>query len=202
MMILLGCLCGFTAWFIVRHLLAGLYTVNQNERAVKTSFGRAHASPTARRPSTIPSQTDWMRRTHAISVAATQGHPTGRSVLQVAVGTGVQGIGRHANREHGVRPGGSVRQPGRHDLEAVTKGQLNTGLTGQIATAFLSATCMRICSGEESFCARHGLLCFLTTRAHRELRGAQAPGDVEAARTPALHTGISINDSARTSRNQ
>ena len=32
---------GFVIWFLVRYLVAGLYTVAQNERAVKTSFGRA-----------------------------------------------------------------------------------------------------------------------------------------------------------------
>ena len=39
--IFLGCVVGFIVWFLVRYLAAGLYTVNQNERAVKTSFGRA-----------------------------------------------------------------------------------------------------------------------------------------------------------------
>ena len=39
--IVLGAASGFVAWFLVRYLVAGLYTVNQNERAVKTSFGRA-----------------------------------------------------------------------------------------------------------------------------------------------------------------
>lgn len=39
--IFLGCVIGFVAWFLVRYLVAGFYTVNQNERAVKTSFGRA-----------------------------------------------------------------------------------------------------------------------------------------------------------------
>jgi regulator of protease activity HflC (stomatin/prohibitin superfamily) len=38
---LLGCVFGFLGWFLVRYLASGLYTVNQNERAVKTSFGRA-----------------------------------------------------------------------------------------------------------------------------------------------------------------
>ena len=41
MSILAGIFFGFVAWFLVRYLVAGLYTVNQNERAVKTSFGRA-----------------------------------------------------------------------------------------------------------------------------------------------------------------
>jgi regulator of protease activity HflC (stomatin/prohibitin superfamily) len=36
-----GCIVGFVAWFLVRYGVAGLYTVDQNERAVKTSFGRA-----------------------------------------------------------------------------------------------------------------------------------------------------------------
>src|SRR5258707_13918965 len=39
--ITLGFIIGFVAWFLVRYLVAGLYTVDQNERAVKTSFGRA-----------------------------------------------------------------------------------------------------------------------------------------------------------------
>ena len=41
MSIITGCFIGFVAWFLIRYLAAGLYTVNQNERAVKTSFGRA-----------------------------------------------------------------------------------------------------------------------------------------------------------------
>src|SRR5690242_10526738 len=39
--IVIGCFVGFVAWFLTRYPAAGLYTVNQNERAVKTSFGRA-----------------------------------------------------------------------------------------------------------------------------------------------------------------
>lgn len=41
MAILVGCAVGFVGWFLVRYLVAGLFTVDQNERAVKTSFGRA-----------------------------------------------------------------------------------------------------------------------------------------------------------------
>jgi regulator of protease activity HflC (stomatin/prohibitin superfamily) len=43
--ILPGILIGLLAWFLVRCLLAGVYTVNQNERAVKTNFGRAERIP-------------------------------------------------------------------------------------------------------------------------------------------------------------
>jgi len=41
MQIFFGFLIGSTAWFLMRYLVAGLYTVDQNERAVKTIFGRA-----------------------------------------------------------------------------------------------------------------------------------------------------------------
>jgi len=38
---------GLISWFLVRYLVAGIYTVNQNERAVKTRFGRAGRAGTA-----------------------------------------------------------------------------------------------------------------------------------------------------------
>src|SRR6266704_6408885 len=41
MTIVAAVVVGLVAWFLVRYLVAGVYTVNQNERAVKTSFGRA-----------------------------------------------------------------------------------------------------------------------------------------------------------------
>ena len=44
-----GILVGFVAWFLVRYLLAGLYTVDQNERAVKTML-RPRAAAAATRP--------------------------------------------------------------------------------------------------------------------------------------------------------
>src|ERR1700733_14628570 len=39
--IVVGVLIGFLAYFIVRAILTGIYTVDQNERAVLTTFGRA-----------------------------------------------------------------------------------------------------------------------------------------------------------------
>jgi regulator of protease activity HflC (stomatin/prohibitin superfamily) len=41
MSIFIGCLFGFIVWFLMRYLVAGIYTVDQNQRAVKTVFGRA-----------------------------------------------------------------------------------------------------------------------------------------------------------------
>src|SRR5690349_17285264 len=44
---IVGFTIGFAAWFVLRYGLAGLYTVDQNERAVLTSFGRAKRIPGA-----------------------------------------------------------------------------------------------------------------------------------------------------------
>src|SRR5664280_1835110 len=45
MQILAGVCLGLVAWFVLRILLMGVYTVDQNERAVKTRFGRAVRVP-------------------------------------------------------------------------------------------------------------------------------------------------------------
>src|SRR5260370_18189834 len=45
MQILAGCLIGFFLWFFLRIVLTGIYTIDQNERAVKTVFGRAERMP-------------------------------------------------------------------------------------------------------------------------------------------------------------
>src|ERR1035437_5082589 len=45
MTILLGGILGFVVWFLSRYLIGGLYTVDQNERGVKTIFGRADRVP-------------------------------------------------------------------------------------------------------------------------------------------------------------
>lgn len=39
--IAIGAFLGFLGWFFLRYVLIGFYTVDQNERAVKTRFGRA-----------------------------------------------------------------------------------------------------------------------------------------------------------------
>lgn len=41
MSILMGIVIGFGVWFVFRYVLTSFFTVEQNERAVKTVFGRA-----------------------------------------------------------------------------------------------------------------------------------------------------------------
>jgi regulator of protease activity HflC (stomatin/prohibitin superfamily) len=127
-----GIILGVVAWFLVRYLLAGLYTVDQNERAVKTVFGRAqrlddkttlddpiaqglraderdrYAYPQLR---VIPPGGPYFKwpweRVHKVSIAT--------RTLNMA----------YDPESPQANSGGTL-------LEAVTKDQLNTGLTGQI----------------------------------------------------------------------
>jgi regulator of protease activity HflC (stomatin/prohibitin superfamily) len=41
MTVIAGMFLGVIAWFLVSYVVGGFFTVNQNQRAVKTSFGRA-----------------------------------------------------------------------------------------------------------------------------------------------------------------
>lgn len=127
-----GVWIGIFLWFVVKCVIGGFYTVDQNERAVKTSFGRAHRlgklttlndpiseslRPSERERYIYP-QLDvigpggpyfkWpWERVHKISIAT--------QTINMAIDL----------EDASANQGGQV-------LEAVTRDQLNTGLTGQI----------------------------------------------------------------------
>lgn len=132
MAVLGGVMLGCVFWFLVRCVLLGLYTVDQNERAVKTVFGRAQrvankttlddAISERLRPEereryiypqvrVIPPGGPYFRmpweKIHKISIAT--------STVNMAVDV----------EDPTANSAGTL-------LEAVTKDQLNTGLTGQI----------------------------------------------------------------------
>ena len=127
-----GLLFGGVGWFMIRYVVGGFFTVNQNERAVKSSFGRAERMPgaivdDASNLALLPDERERYRypnvrmlrpgfyfkwpweRVHKASVAVE------------TVNMAYDPEARDANRD------GSM-------LEAVTKDQLNTGLVGQIRT--------------------------------------------------------------------
>ena len=127
-----GVLLGFFLWFVVRIVAMGIYTVNQNERAVKTVFGRAeridgrttlddpiaeHLREEERGRYSYPQvrvigpggpyfKFPW-ERIYKISVAT--------STVDMAIDPEDPSANQNGTR-----------------LDAVTKDQLNTGLTGQI----------------------------------------------------------------------
>jgi regulator of protease activity HflC (stomatin/prohibitin superfamily) len=132
MSVLTGMVAGFLAWFVVRYLVGGIYTVDQNERAVKTVFGRAQRLSGA---SVLDGplgegleEDDRERYDFPQLKVIPPGGPYFRmpweKVYKVSVATETISMAydpESATANHG----GTI-------LEAVTKDQLNTGLTGQI----------------------------------------------------------------------
>src|SRR5277367_3402024 len=130
--IFFGCVVGFIAWFLVRYLVAGFYTVNQNERAVKTSFGRAERvgdAMTAQDPIAAQLTAEEKERYNYPQVRVIPpGGPYFKwpweKVYKVSVATQTMNMA-HDPENPEANFNGTV-------LEAVTKDQLNTGLKGQI----------------------------------------------------------------------
>ncbi len=129
---LLGFVIGAFAWFLLRVVAFGLYTVNQNERAVKTSFGRAQRIGTANTledPSAqFLKEEERARYTYPQVRVIGPGGPylkmPWEKIHKVSVATTTVNMAADFEDPSANR-GGTL-------LEAVTKDQLNTGLTGQI----------------------------------------------------------------------
>lgn len=130
--IFFGSVLGSFIWFAFRYVAAGFYSVNQNERGVKTSFGRAQRIPdmtTASDPiAESLSEDEKMRYIYPQVRVIPPGGPYFKwpweKVYKVSVAT--QTLSMAFDPENfSANQGGQI-------LEAVTKDQLNTGLTGQI----------------------------------------------------------------------
>lgn len=132
MTIMLGFVIGFVAWFLFNYLVAGLFTVNQNERAVKTSFGRAqrvgHATTLEDPISEGLTDEEKLRYAYPQVRVIPPGGPYFKwpweRVYKVTVATQTMNMATDPETPS-ANAGGTM-------LEAVTKDQLNTGLQGQI----------------------------------------------------------------------
>lgn len=123
---------GLLGWFLVRCVLSGFYTVDQNERAVKTSFGRAERIPGATTlddPVAEHLREEERERYNfpQLRVIA-PGGPYFKwpweQIHKVSVATQTVNMAWDPE-DPGANAQGTL-------LEAVTKDQLNIGLTGQI----------------------------------------------------------------------
>ena len=130
--IVIGVALGFAAWFVVRFLLVGFYTVGPNQRAVKTVFGRGQrlGTGTTLDDDIAGSLRDAEKERYAypqVEVIMPGGPyfkwPWER-VYVVSVATETANMAWDPESP-GANRGGTA-------LEAVTKDQLDTGLTGQI----------------------------------------------------------------------
>ena len=132
MSIILGCIFGFVVWFLMRYLVAGIYTVDQNERAVKTSFGRAERLgelTTLDDPISDMLNPDQKQRYSYPQVRVIMpGGPYFKwpweRIHKISIATETVNMAWDPE-DPSANYNGTM-------LEAVTKDQLNTGLTGQI----------------------------------------------------------------------
>ncbi len=125
----MGMMAGFLGWFVVRYILLSFYTVEQNERAVKTVFGRAERLPEA---GTSGDDTLTAEERERYDYPRVRVIPPGgpyfklpwERIYKVSIATQTVNLGWD--------PDNSTANAGGTLLEAVTKDQLNTGLTGQL----------------------------------------------------------------------
>jgi len=130
--ITLGIVVGLIGWFLVRYILLSFYTVDQNERAVKTSFGRAERLPAgAGRDDPFAEYLRPEERERYIYPQLLVIQPGGpyfkwpwERIYKVSVAT--QTINMALDLEDPQANSGGT------ELDAVTKDQLNVGLKGQI----------------------------------------------------------------------
>ncbi len=194
MSIIAGCVCGFITWFLVRYLIAGLYTVDQNERAVKTSFGRAERIgdlSTLDDPVSAMLNDDQKSRYDYPQVRVIMpGGPYFKwpweRIIKVSVATST--VNMAWDPEDGsANANGSM-------LEAVTKDQLNTGLTGQIRFRVSERNLYAFMFGIKNPYA-HVMGYFVSVLRER-IANFEAPrlAQEEGAPDVAATIGISIND--------
>lgn len=188
--ILIGILIGFLLWFLVRYLAGGVYTVDQNERAVKTSFGRAERIPgatTLNDPISAGLDAEEKQRYQYPQVRVIM--PGGpyfkwpwQKIYKVSISTQTANMAFDPDSPAANQAGTVV--------EAVTKDQLNTGLTGQIRYHISERNLYAYLFGVKRPIA-HVVGYFVSVLRERiaTFEAPAEPGSEEAA-----SSGISIND--------
>jgi regulator of protease activity HflC (stomatin/prohibitin superfamily) len=188
--ILIGIFVGFIIWFVLRYLASGIYTVNQAERAVKTSFGRADRIPGATTlTSPVAAQLDPEEKQRYQYPQVRVIMPGGpyfkwpwQKIYKVSIATQTVNMA-HDPEDPDANQSGKI-------VEAVTKDQLNTGLTGQIRYHISERNLYAYIFGVDQPIA-HVMGYFISVLRER-IATFEAPAD--AAATDATSSGISIND--------
>jgi regulator of protease activity HflC (stomatin/prohibitin superfamily) len=203
MQILAGVVVGLAAWFLMRILLLGVYTVDQNERAVKMRFGRAVRVPGAKTTLDDPIA-EFLRPEERSRYSYPQVRviPPGgpyfkmpwEKIRKVSIATMTVNMALDLENP-------SANEKGTR-LEAVTKDQLNTGLTGEIRYRVSEANLYAFLFGiKKPFV--HVMAYFVSVLRQRIANFEAKPvplaatTDVAVAAAPIAGgemTGISIND--------
>ncbi|MEJ7601236.1 MAG: SPFH domain-containing protein [Kofleriaceae bacterium] len=182
---------GFLAWFIVRYGLLGFYTVDQNERGVVTSFGRAQrllGATTVFTPEGEVMRDAEKERYVWPQVRVVQpGGPYFRWPWQrlhkVSIAT------RTVNMAWD--PDAPTANHNNTELEAVTKDQLNVGLTGQVRFRVSEQNLYAYLFGVKNPSSH--VMGFFTSILRERIAKFEAPRDPADPIDSEIH-GISIND--------
>ncbi len=182
----IGILLGVAIWFVVRHVLWGLYVVDQDQRAVVTSFGRARrllGATTPFGPEGQSMRADERERYHYPQLRVVPpGGPYFRwpwqRVLKVSVSTRTVNMAWDAE-DPTANQNGTV-------LEAVTKDHLNVGLRGQIRYRVNENNLYAYLFGVKQPIA-HVMAFFISILRERI-------ANFEAKRSEGAVAGVSIND--------
>ena len=192
MEILLGIAVGFIGWFLMRYLVAGLYTVDQNERAVKTIFGRAERIGELRTLDDPVSESLAAEERDRYNYPQVRVIPPGgpyfkwpwERIYKVQVAT------QTANMA--FDPEDPRANLGGTQISAVTKDQLDTGLTGQIRYRVSERNLYAYLFGVKRPIV-HVMGYFISVLRER-IANFEAPPITIAAGAAASVAGVSIND--------
>jgi regulator of protease activity HflC (stomatin/prohibitin superfamily) len=195
MELLNGVLLGALAWALVRCVLSGFYTVNQNERAVKTIFGRAQRvgnlttldDPIAEALTMEQQERYSYPQVQVISPGGPYFKWPWERIHKVSIATETVNMAYDPQNPAANRDGTI--------LEAVTKDQLNTGLTGQIRYQVSERNLYAYIFGVANPIAH--VMGFFVSVLRERIATFEAPavvGDHESALDATSVEGISIND--------
>jgi regulator of protease activity HflC (stomatin/prohibitin superfamily) len=192
--IFLGLFLGFIAWFLMRYLVAGLYTIDQNERGVKTRFGRAERIGTQTTLDDPIAESLRPEERERYCYPQVRVIPPGgpyfkfpwETVYKVNIST--QTLNMAFDPEDPMANAGGSR------LSAVTKDQLDTGLTGQIRYRISERNLYAYLFGVKRPIV-HVMGYFISVLRERIANfTAPPPAENVAESASASVTGISIND--------
>lgn len=196
--VMTGIFVGLVGWFLVRCVFSGFYTVDQNQRALKTVFGRAQRVPgvtTANDPvSESLAEDEKQRYAYPQVRVIPPGGPYFKwpweRIYKVSIATETVNMAYDP-----TAPAANTRGT---VLEAVTKDQLNTGLSGQIRYRVADRNLYAYIFGVQNPIAH--VMGYFVSILRERIANFEAPNktplipDAEGRLDASTVQGISIND--------
>jgi regulator of protease activity HflC (stomatin/prohibitin superfamily) len=193
-----GFIFGALGWFVLRYVIFGFFTLNQNERGVKTSFGRANrlTTSTLDNPMAEYLRPDERERYKYPQVEVIPpGGPYFKwpweKIYKVSVATETVNLAFDPEDINANRGG--------TELDAVTKDQLNIGMTGQLRFRVSDQNLYAYIFGVKRPLVH--VLGYFISVLRQKIASFEAPEGTEAVAPTAPHAhdlsaaaGVSIND--------